>query len=415
MEKGFRQLMESAPDAIIIVNVRGNIEAINAQTEKLFGYSKQELQGQKLEILMPERYRKTHVGHRNEYLSDPHVRPMGAGLDLFGLHKDGHEIPVEISLSPLKTADGLKTISAIRDISDRKQIEQELRKYREYLEELVQERTSKLHSANQQLQHEINERKNAEKKILKLNEELEQRVIERTAQLETANKELEAFSYSVSHDLRSPLRHMAGFVDLLSKQAAASLDEKAKRYLDIIAESAQHMGHLIDDLLTLSRIGRLEMTKTPVNLKQLVEETIAGEQDNINGRTIEWKISSLPEVSADRSMLRLVFSNLISNAIKFTQTCEHAKIEIGHSSKDQHEVIVFIKDNGVGFDMQYAHKLFGVFQRLHRQEEFEGTGIGLANVRRIIHRHGGRTWAESTMGQGATFFFSLPKSNRRRS
>jgi len=244
--------------------------------------------------------------------------------------------------------------------------------------------------------------------MARLNAELEQRVRQRTAQLEAANQELEAFTYSVSHDLRAPLRHIDGFVEILQTTAAHKLDKENRQHLQTIAQAARQMGVLIDDLLSFSRLSRARVSRQKVSLVKLIQEAMRHLKRESEGRNIQWIIHNLPDVLADPGLLRQALENLIANALKYTRTRERARIEIGSTDKGT-ESIIFIRDNGVGFDMRHADKLFGVFQRLHRANEFEGTGVGLALVRRIIHRHGGRTWAEGAVNSGATFYFSLPK------
>jgi signal transduction histidine kinase len=252
--------------------------------------------------------------------------------------------------------------------------------------------------------------------------DLEERVRQRTAKFEEArvllerhieeldavNRELESFSYSVSHDLRAPLRHITGFAMMLRESAASTLDGEGQRFLQTIVDAATRMGRLIDDLLAFSGVGRTQLARSPVDLNRLIQQEAKHEVcADSSGRTVNWQVQDLPTVKADPALLRLVFVNLLSNALKYSAKRPQTEIEVG-VMPERDDTVVYVRDNGVGFDMQYADKLFGVFQRLHSNDEFEGTGIGLANVRRIVQRHGGRTWAEGAINRGATFYVSLP-------
>jgi PAS domain S-box-containing protein len=367
-ERKFRNLLESAPDAMVIVDNSGQIQLINVQTEKLFGYSREELIGQHTEMLMPERFRSSHVEHRQGYSQSPQPRSMGAGLELYGRRKNGTEFPVEISLSPINTGDGTLVASAIRDITERRRAEEAIESQRKALAQT-------------------------------------------NAQLVAANKELEAFSYSVSHDLRAPLRHIDGFTRLLCETYGKDVPEQVQHYLDRILAAVSYMGRLVDGLLNLAKLGRKEILRSDgVSLGDLVLAAIADFSSETEGRRVEWRVDSLPIVSCDPGLLSSVFSNLLSNALKFTREVKNPVIQVGACGNGDRATI-FVRDNGVGFDSRYADKLFGVFQRLHREEDFEGTGIGLATVQRIIQRHGGEVWAESTPGQVTTFYFTLePRS-----
>jgi two-component system sensor histidine kinase/response regulator len=291
--------------------------------------------------------------------------------------------------------------AAVRKNIELTEVQEELKRLNEQLEGKVEERTAALEA-------EITERKRAEEEVRSLNVELEDRVVKRTAQLEAANKELEAFSYSVSHDLRAPLRAIDGFSRVLLEDYTDKLDEEGQRVLNVIRDNTGKMGQLIDDLLAFSRLGRQEMNLSDIGMTELAKGVFEEIKPPAIRRNFQFNMKTLPVAQGDRSLMKQVFVNLLSNAIKFTRSKETAAIEVG-SWNEGDENIYYVKDNGVGFDMQYVDKLFGVFQRLHSVEEFKGTGVGLAIVQRIIQRHGGRVWAEGKVGEGATFYFSLPR------
>lgn len=484
----FRGLLNSAPDAIVIVDQAGEINLVNSQTEKWFGYSRDELLGQPVERLIPERFRQHYVSNRQGYTATPIAMPI-MGADLFGVRKDGTEFPVEVSLSPLETEQGLLITSIIRDITVRKQIEEVQRQVQARYQDLVNNlpvgvyRTTpdiggcfaevnptmavifEAESVKDLLTHSLSElycsideykafsdkvvrdnfvigeevqmktlrgrefpaaitavvkqdaagnvyfdsivedisvRKENERHIQHLNDNLRTR----STELEIINRELEAFSYSVSHDLRAPLRAIDGFSRTLLNDYADKLDDKGQDRLNRVRSAAQRMALLIDDLLKLSRVSRTEIKWESIDLTNLANVVMEELYQIDPQRNVQISIQADLCMQGDSRLLRVVMDNLLGNAWKFTGLHPSALIEVG-STMDESAVVYFVRDNGAGFDMAYSNKLFGAFQRLHDSSEFPGTGIGLATVQRIIHKHGGRIWAESAVGKGATFYFTF--------
>lgn len=580
-EEKFKGILESAPDAIVIADAKGKIVMINAQTENLFGYQRDEIIGKEVEFLIPDRFHNIHHHHRQQYSHDPKVRAMGVGLELFGKRKDGKEFPVEISLSPIHVAEEeLLVFAAVRDITRQKQAESEIKQLNEELDQRIAERTSELELSlinekkaraeamrNQQKitflskasgilssslnysatlaelaktitpsiadwcvfhevssngkvkpiiishidQHKIDlgyelaqkfpsdpnipkglykvirthkpefyptipnkflvaftkneqylriirnlkinslisvpliirdkvygimtlilegpERRFDEEDLemaqeiarraslaiengrlyqeaQELNMELEQRVARRTSELEAINKELESFSYSVSHDLRAPLRSIDGFSNLILKKYVDLLDDVGKDYFSRVINASQQMGHLIDDLIKLSRITRTEMNSEITDLSEMAGSIAAELKSSQPERNAAIIIQPDMIASVDRNLMQIALHNLLDNSWKYSRNNEFTKIEFG-TLLEEGQTVYYIRDNGVGFDMKYVDKLFGAFQRLHSTSEFEGTGIGLATVQRIIRRHKGKIWVEGETDKGATFYFTL--------
>ena len=358
------KLFENAPDATVVVDRRGVIRKVNRQTEMLFDYRRDELIGRHVEVLIPKRFRRNHRHYRRGYFEDPRTRHMGVGLELFGRTRQGVEIPVDIMLSYFETDDEILAFAVIRDVTQAKQ---------------------------------------GEIRIKELNASLQQHV----DQLAAINRELESFSYSVSHDLRAPLRAMDGFSQALLEDYGDQLDQAGQNYLQRIRTAAQNMGELIDHLLMLSRLTRAEMHPGEVNLTEIAEKIVAGLREQEPDHRVEFIVRPDMVGFADERLMEVALANLLGNAWKFSSKSSSPRIEFGVETDTEWEPVYFIRDNGAGFNQEYADNLFKPFQRLHGAHEFSGSGIGLATVQRVISRHGGKVWAEGKLDVGATFYFTL--------
>ncbi len=362
-------MFESAPDATLLVGADGRIVRANNAAARMFGFAIEDIAGKPVDDLLPGRYRENHVGHRRAFAAQPHPRAMGSGMELYGLRSNGSEFPVDVMLGPLRTDGSLTVICIVRDIT---------------------------------------ERKRAEEAIRRLNEELEQRVEQRTAQLSAANRDLEAFSYSTSHDLRAPLRAISGFAQILARRDREGLTEEGRHHLDNIVEASAHMGRLLDDLLNYARLGRRAVNLQPVALPELLAQITKTFAPRVSEAGAELVIPrELPAIESDPTLLGQALGNLLDNALMYHRPDVPPRVEFACKLDASHATLT-VTDNGIGIPAEHFDKIFNPFQRLHSQEQYPGTGIGLAIVAKAMEMLGGRVWVESVVGAGSRFFVELP-------
>lgn len=405
----FEGLFKNIPDGVIMVDRRGHILLANRKVGEMFGFALSEIEGQPVEILMPEASREVHARHVHSYMAEPRVRPMGAHLSLAGRRKDGKEFPVDITLGPLQIGGQLYVLATIRDITDRRLAENELRRYQDHLEELVHERTRELEQRTADLQREIAERGRAEEQVRQDEKALELYA----ARLKRSNRDLQDFASIVSHDLQEPLRKIQAFGERLEGRHAAQLDEEGLNYIARMRDAARRMSNMLEDLLAYSRVSTKGQPYTSVDLAEVIQDVVSDLEIRLEESGGSVRVDQLPVIEADHMQMHQLFQNLIGNALKFHKPDVPPQIEVTarpapESPSGAGQVLLRVQDNGIGFEERFLEKLFQPFQRLHTRQQYPGSGMGLAICRKIVERHGGSITAESRLGEGTVFLITLP-------